>query len=52
MKGVLQTCPETLELLKEAKVEVHHELTADAVKIYNELVAENKCVAGLFHSTC
>lgn len=47
----LQTCPETLELLRRAGVEVHVAKTASAVEIYNRL-AERLPVGGLFHSTC
>jgi hypothetical protein len=51
MQLVLQTCPETLELLKEQGVEVYVEETTLAVERYNAL-AETAAVGGLFHSTC
>lgn len=51
MDLVLQTCPETLELLKRRGIAVHVEETKVAVELYNQL-AENEAVGGLFHSTC
>ena len=51
MDLVLQTCPETLALLKERGVPVHVEETRAAVALYNKL-AEDQAVGGLFHSTC
>jgi hypothetical protein len=51
MDLVLQTCPETLALLKERRVPVHVEETRAAVALYNKL-AEEQAVGGLFHSTC
>ncbi len=51
MELVLQTCPETLELLHERGVEVHVAETRAAVELYNQL-AETEPVGGLFHSTC
>jgi len=50
MDLVLQTCPETLELLKARGVRVHVEETCAAVALYNKL-AEDHSVGGLFHST-
>ena len=47
----LQVCPETLELLKRKGIPAHVLPTEDAVRLYNELAAEQK-VGGLFHSTC
>jgi hypothetical protein len=47
----LQTCLETLQLLKESGIAVHVEETRAAVELYNKL-AENELVGGLFHSTC
>ena len=47
----LQTCPETLQLLKEKGIGVHVEETRTAADLYNKL-AENELVGGLFHSTC
>jgi len=51
MDLVLQTCPETLELLRARGVEVHVEETKAAVSLYNKL-CETQAVGGLFHSTC
>lgn len=48
---VLQTCPETLDLLSARGVAVHVEETRAAVALYNQL-AELHNVGGLFHSTC
>lgn len=47
----LETCPETLDLLRERGVAVHVEETGAAVELYNRL-AETEPVGGLFHSTC
>lgn len=47
----LGTCPETLQLLREAEVEFHIEETRAAIALYNRLVSERP-VGGLFHSTC
>lgn len=51
MELVLQTCPETLEMLRERGIPVYVEETRAAVERYNEL-AEKLAVGGLFHSTC
>ncbi|MBG0831374.1 hypothetical protein HS041_26875 [Planomonospora sp. ID67723] len=51
MRLVLQTCPETLAMLKEKDIEVFVEETTAAVERYNRL-AETTAVGGLFHSTC
>ena len=51
MELVLQTCPETLELLRARGIPVHVEETRAAVALYNEL-AQHHAVGGLFHSTC
>ena len=48
---VLQTCPETLDLLRARGVAVHVEETRAAVALYNR-VAEWHNAGGLFHSTC
>ncbi len=48
---VLQTCPETLDLLRARGIAVHVEETRSAVALYNRL-AESQNVGGLFHSTC
>ena len=47
----LQTCPETLDLLRARGITVHIEETRSAVTLYNRL-AESQHVGGLFHSTC
>jgi hypothetical protein len=47
----LQTCPETLQVLKDKGIVVHIEETRKAVELYNKL-ARGELVAGLFHSTC
>jgi hypothetical protein len=51
MQLVLQTCPETLQMLQDRGVPVHVEETRAAVELYNRLV-ETELVGGLFHSTC
>jgi hypothetical protein len=51
MQLVLQTCPETLELLHDRGISVYIEETRAAVELYNRL-AEDQAVGGLFHSTC
>ena len=51
MKLALQTCPETLQLLRERGVACHVEETKAAVEIYNRL-RSTEAVGGLFHSTC
>jgi hypothetical protein len=48
----LQTCPETLEYLRELGVACHVEETKAAVARYNYLADRGEQVAGLFHSTC
>ena len=47
----LQTCPETLQFLKDKGIGVHVEETLRAARLYNEL-AISELVGGLFHSTC
>ena len=47
----LQTCPATLQLLKEKGVGFHVEETKKAAELYNTLAASEP-VGGLFHSTC
>jgi hypothetical protein len=47
----LETCPATLDYLRENGVAVHVLETKKAVALYNEL-AEREPVGGLFHSTC
>jgi len=51
MQSMLQTCPETLRLLKDNGIAVHVEETRKAAGLYNRL-AESEPVGGLFHSTC
>jgi hypothetical protein len=51
MQLMLQTCPETLRLLKDRGIEVRVEETRKAAEVYNKL-AEREPVGGLFHSTC
>jgi hypothetical protein len=51
MELVLQTCPETLQMLEDKGIPVHVEETCAAVDLYNRL-AETEAVGGLFHSTC
>jgi hypothetical protein len=51
MELALQTCPETLEVLRDRGIPVHVEETRAAVELYNRL-AESEAVGGLFHSTC
>jgi hypothetical protein len=52
MLRMLQTCPETIDLLERRGVYVHVEETAAAAEIYNDLAARGEPVGGLFHSTC
>ena len=47
----LQTCPETLLILRERGITVHREETSKAIELYNQL-ALTEAVGGLFHSTC
>ena len=51
MELALQTCPETLQLLRDRGVTYYVEETKAAVKRYNRL-AQSEAVGGLFHSTC
>ena len=51
MDLVLQTCPETLALLRERGLPVHVEETKAAVALFNRLAVDH-AVGGLFHSTC
>jgi hypothetical protein len=51
MQLVLQTCPETLQMLRDRGIAYHVEETKAAVELYNRL-AQTKAVGGLFHSTC
>lgn len=52
MQRRLGVPPETLELLIAKGIKVHVSETTDAVRIYNELAANDISVGGLFHSTC
>ncbi|MGH8496524.1 MAG: Mth938-like domain-containing protein [Gammaproteobacteria bacterium] len=52
MQQMLHTCPETLDLLEEQRINVHVEETKTAAGIYNDLAAQGEAVGGLFHSTC
>ncbi len=52
MQLVLQTCPETLQLLQENHIRVFVEETTAAVETYNKMVDLQQLVGGLFHSTC
>ena len=51
MQLALETCPETLRMLRENGVACHLEETKAAVDLYNQL-AQTEPVGGLFHSTC
>lgn len=51
MELALQTCPETLQMLRDKGIAVHVEETRTAVDLYNRL-ADTEGVGGLFHSTC
>jgi hypothetical protein len=49
---MLQTCPETVELLERRGIDVRIEETSAAADIYNSLAVRGESVGGLFHSTC
>jgi hypothetical protein len=51
MQLALQTCPETLQMLRDRGTTYHVEETNAAVELYNRL-AKSEAVGGLFHSTC
>jgi len=51
MQLALQTCPETLQMLRDKGSTHHIEETKAAVELYNRLAASEP-VGGLFHSTC
>ena len=51
MELMLQTAPETLDLLQRLSVEVHVAETKEAVNLYNRL-AESRPAGCLIHSTC
>ena len=48
----LQTCPETLDLLRSKGIKIHVAETEKAAELYNELAENDEAVGGLFHSTC
>lgn len=48
----LEACPETLTLLRSCGIDVIFEETSVAISKYNDLVASNRRVAALIHSTC
>lgn len=48
----LEACPETLALLRSHGIEAICEETSVAISKYNDLVADNRRVAALIHSTC
>jgi hypothetical protein len=52
MELVLQTCPETEELLCAIGIPYHIGETSRAVALFNQLWAAGKRVGGVFHSTC
>lgn len=49
---VLQTRPETIELLDAHGITVHVAQTQEAVDLYNDLVVDRQPVGALIHSTC
>ncbi len=49
---MLEACPETLTLLRTHGIDVIFEETSVAISKYNDLVAGNRRVAALIHSTC
>jgi hypothetical protein len=51
MQLALQTCPETLQMLRDRGVRYYVEEAQVAVELYNRL-AQTEAVGGLFHSTC
>jgi hypothetical protein len=51
MELALQTCPETLQILRDMDIPYYVEETKAAVRRYNRL-AQSEAVGGLFHSTC
>ena len=51
MELALQTCPETLQMLRDRGIPYYVEETKAAVERYNRL-AQSEAVGGLFHSTC
>ncbi len=51
MYGRLQVCQETLDLLSDRKIQVHHLQTREAVRLYNDH-RQKEAVGALIHSTC
>lgn len=51
MKECLRVPGETLDFLKERRVEAHILPTTEAAELYNRLAKEGP-VGGLFHTTC
>jgi hypothetical protein len=51
MQLVLQTCPETLQMLRDRGIRYHVGETNAAVELNNRL-EQTDAVGGLFHSTC
>jgi len=52
MQLMLQTCPETEEMLRSRGIEYQIEETTQAVGIFNELTRQGRKAGGIFHSTC
>ena len=51
MAECLRVPRETLDFLKERRIEAHILPTTEAAKLYNRLAKEGP-VGGLFHTTC
>ncbi|MGB7293624.1 MAG: Mth938-like domain-containing protein [Thermodesulfobacteriota bacterium] len=47
----LKVCPETLRMLNDKNISTYVLQTEEAVQLYNRLRVD-KCVGGLFHTTC
>lgn len=52
MANCVSIDPDVLSFAKEQEITVHVLGTKEAVKKYNQLKAEGKKVAGIFHTTC
>ena len=50
--GLMKVSDQLRGILSDCGVEVIVELSKSAVKIYNEMYADGKNVAGAFHLTC
>lgn len=48
----LETCDETVQMLKSKGIECHVEETKRAVELFNQLTRQGKRVGGVFHTTC